>query len=78
MPSVDIWEGFYEPKVLLRQLKVDKRKNTFVGVGLECGTFLLTASRMAPLLVLTYIGTWWSHACRKKGGTVKVLLNYAH
>ncbi|WDL98799.1 class I SAM-dependent methyltransferase [Alicyclobacillus sp. ALC3] len=67
MPSEDIWEGYYEPEVILRQLKVDKRVDTFVDVGCGYGTFLLPASRLVSGTAIGIdIDRGMVESCRKK------------
>ena len=70
MPSEDIWEGFYEPEKILKQLQVNKHVNTLIDVGCGYGTFLLPASRMISGTAIGIdIDGEMVESCRKKAVT---------
>ena len=46
MPSEELWESFFNPADILKQMSVDKNIRTLIDIGCGYGTFLLPANEL--------------------------------
>jgi SAM-dependent methyltransferase len=46
MPDEQLWNTFFNPEQILKQLGIDKKINTLIDIGCGYGTFLIPASRL--------------------------------